>query len=62
MSIGSQLRAQARRFRELAYERPGDIAVDLREVADRLERRAAGLEAYAATTRLTARHTLTTSV
>ena len=62
MTITAQLRARARRYRELAYQHQDDTADGMRSAAEHLERQADALDAYAATARLTLRPTLTTSI
>ena len=61
MTIASQLRAHARRYRELAQIYDGDTADSMRRAAERLDRQADALEAYEATARLTDRRTLALS-
>jgi hypothetical protein len=58
MTIASQLRAHARRYRELAQIHDGAIADSMRRAAERLDRQARALEAYEASARLTAPRTL----
>jgi hypothetical protein len=58
MSAITQLRARARRYRELAETHGGDTADGLREAADGIDRQADALEAYAAADRLTRPHEL----
>lgn len=54
----TQLRARARRYRELAESHAGDIADGLRQAADGVDRQAEALEAYSAAARLTQAHEL----
>ena len=61
MTITSQLRANARRYRELAQRYPDDTADGMREAADHLDRQANALEAYEAAARLTAAATVSIS-
>ena len=58
MTTITQLRARARRYRELAESQAGDAAHGLREAADGVDRQADALEAYQAADRLTRPHTL----
>jgi len=58
MSVITQLRARARRYRELAAAHVGDTADGLRDAADGVDRQADALEAYAAAERLTRPHEL----
>jgi hypothetical protein len=58
MTTIAQLRARARRYRELALTHEGDLAEGLRQAADGVDRQADALEAYSAAARLTARHEL----
>ncbi len=58
MSVITQLRARARRYRELAETHVGATADGLREAANGIDRQADALEAYAAADRLTRRHEL----
>lgn len=58
MTIASQLRASARRYRELAQSYDGNTADNMRQAAERLDRQANALEAYEATARLTEPHRL----
>jgi hypothetical protein len=61
MAIASQLRARARRYRELAQIYDGTTSDGMRGAAERLDRQADALEAYEATARLTDQHTLVVS-
>jgi hypothetical protein len=61
MTIVSQLRANARRYRELAQRYAGNTAEGMREAAAQLDRQADALEAYQAAARLTAPHVVTVS-
>ena len=58
MSVITQLRARARRYRELAETHVGETADGLREAANGVDRQADALEAYAAADRLTRPHEL----
>ena len=58
MSVITQLRARARRYRELAETHVGDAAEGLRDAANGVDRQADALEAYAAADRLTRPHEL----
>jgi hypothetical protein len=58
MTTISQLRARARRYRELAESHTGDAAEGLRQAADGVDRQADALEAYQAADRLTRPHAL----
>ncbi len=59
MTIVSQLRANARRYRELAQSYEGRAAETMRAAADHIDRQADALTAYEAAARLTAPHALT---
>jgi hypothetical protein len=54
----TQLRARARRYRELAETHAGDTADGLRQAADGVDRQADALQAYQAAARLTQAHAL----
>jgi hypothetical protein len=58
MSVITQLRARARRYRELAESHLGEVADGLRQAADGVDRQADALEAYDAAARLTRPHEL----
>jgi hypothetical protein len=53
MTIIAQLRANARRYRELAQRYEGRTADTMRQAADQLDRQAEALAAYEASARLT---------
>ncbi len=59
MTIVSQLRANARRYRELAQAHDAATAETMRATADQLDRQAEALAAYEAAARLTAPHAFT---
>lgn len=61
MSAITQLRARARRYRELAERHDGDAADGFRLAADGVDRQADALEAYDAAARLTRPHAVTMS-
>ena len=61
MTIASQLRASARRYRELAQTYDGATAQRMRDAAERFDRQAVALEAYEAAGRLTADRSLALS-